>query len=102
MFDKLGVNNFNTRMIYFIRNNDFDNENVDDDDDNGKVRVEACVYIQVFINFFLKKNFFDEVCIDHSDVRFARKLILTVKSTSEEFPTIALVSTSVGGAVGVL
>lgn len=101
MFDKLGVNNFNIRMIYFIRNNDFDYENVDDDD-NGKVRVEACVYIQVFINFFKKKNFFDEVCIDHSDVRFARKLILTVKSTSEEFPTIALVSTSVEGGVGVL
>lgn len=45
-------------MIYFIRNNDFDNENVDDDDDNGKVRVEACVYIQVFINFFKKKKTF--------------------------------------------
>lgn len=61
------------------------------------------MYISKFLLIFLKKkNFFDKVCIDHRDVRFARKLILTVKSISEEFPTIALVSTSVEGGVGVL
>lgn len=50
------MNNFYTRVIYFISNNDFDNDNVDDDNDDDEIWVEVCVhpsFLSFFSNFFM-------------------------------------------------